>query len=91
MRWDNVGVFIACLSLIVVASFAGARRVYPATTNAKAEPEYPALLFRPLYLAGTHQFNFVTLKRSALIMTLTEDNDIAAAANIGDKRMPKKG
>jgi hypothetical protein len=31
------------------------------------------------------------LRRSALVMTLTEDSAMAAAAMIGDSRMPKNG
>ena len=36
-------------------------------------------------------YSGVCLNRSALATTLTEDSDIAAAAMIGDSRMPKVG
>jgi glutamate racemase len=35
--------------------------------------------------------SFTVFKRIALAMTLTEDSDIAAAAMMGDRRMPKNG
>jgi len=35
--------------------------------------------------------SFTRLSRSALVTTLTEDSDIAAAAMIGESRMPKNG
>lgn len=37
------------------------------------------------------QFKLAVFKRNALLMTLTEDSAIAAAAMIGDSRMPRKG
>ena len=36
-------------------------------------------------------YSLITLSRKALVITLTEDNDIAAAAMIGDNRMPVNG
>src|SRR5699024_9627753 len=40
---------------------------------------------------GCCYLSFVTRKRSALAITLTEDSDMAAAANIGDNKMSKNG
>ena len=42
-------------------------------------------------LAFTLGQSFVCLSRSALAMTLTDESDIAAAATIGDRRMPNAG
>ena len=36
-------------------------------------------------------YNFNNLNRRALPITLTEDNDIAAAAIMGESRIPKSG
>ena len=44
-----------------------------------------------LHPGNTRTYSFVTRSRSALPTTLTEDSAIAAAAMIGDSRMPKHG
>jgi hypothetical protein len=38
-----------------------------------------------------HYLSFNTRKRRALLITLTDDNDIAAAAMIGDSNSPVNG
>ena len=52
------------------------------------------LLFtaRPSWsLISINRYKRVTLKRSALLMTLTEDSAMAAAAIIGDSNNPNAG
>lgn len=68
------------------------RLARPLTSNSKS--------FAVRAISQSHSINsntqlfwpsLITRKRSALTITLTEDNDMAAAAKIGDRSMPANG
>jgi hypothetical protein len=54
----------------------------PRLRNIDEDQAVPACLYGP---------SFTARKRSAFVITLTDESDMAAAAMIGDKRMPKAG
>jgi hypothetical protein len=42
-------------------------------------------------MASLYCYSLTTRSRNALLITLTEDNAIAAAAKIGESKMPRNG